>query len=1081
MGPPGRLIVLAAAALLVVAAVGVAPVAAQGRFDDVSPGSHDANIEALAEVGVFEGTQCGERLFCPGDAIKRWVMAVWLVRVLDGDDPAGLEDGSRFVDVDDEAWWAAHVERLAELGVTLGCSVETLSYCPDEPVTRGQTASFLARAFMVEPAGEFGFSDIAGGKHASNIDAIAAVGITVGCEVDPLRYYPSSSVTRAHMASFLNRADSLTQQPSETEPDDSRGGGSGGGGSGGGGSISGGSVGGRPVSVQRPRRVTVRISGPSEVKSGSFDVRLQFSVAVATLSPDSVQVSNGTRKSLETSGDSRVWTAHLVPDPGHEGHVVVTVRAGAAGVGATANESASQRFAVDTMAPTLVGAMIEGDELELEFSEELGAVPDAVRADLSVTVRDAVSGIESAPSVQSVSVRGRRLVLALDAAARYGDTVSVTYTPSGSGIEDTAGNAAPAFRDVRVVITGAPTVTLSSSARPWVFGPFDVTIGFSETVTGFTIDGIDVSSNAKLSGFDESGTGYIVTVNPDTDGTVTVSVPADAARDNDGNPNEASAPLTRNVDIRPSAPPDVVLHAGDGRLVAEWGTPHSDGGSPILRYLIQWRIPGQDWSSSGSAMVSSENRAHMITGLENGTTYEVRVAAEDQVGPGHWSAEPSAAPNVVAGAPKNLRATRIHTRLDVSWEAPDDAGGLPVTGYRVHRKTGTRSFGAAGPTFHAASDSPNHLLSGLDNDKVYVIRVTTVSDTTNIASSIIAVTPEPARDYIDRLIGQYENSFPWLTQAWRKHRIEVEIKPLPGFTTGRWVSDHYRVNGFFDLLQGVRLEFEVTSYQNEHNILHELAHQFTSDARVPDVPGPVGIGFLYTSHRVGGNCNAREVYADLLADTVFNARGNYLVNCDEIATDGIPDDESRAVAGSVVRGEIPAWFNDHYQGGDGSLDLDAVWADTKSLGAFDTRAAAYHMRDLFGGFCSLRTANWALDQSGLSDGNPWVDGGCDWRRPQNLAVSSGTGSLTVSFDAPPYETSPSVDQYVVQWRSGSQAYSTVRQAVVSASQQMSHIIDNLTDGIEHYVRVAAVNSAWPSVFVDDDGRSRTAEVSGVPG
>ena len=85
----GRVGVLLAGAVVAAAAVvaGAGPVSAQEGFEDSGSGVHRPNIDALAEMGVFEGTECGTGLFCPGEPVSRWVMAVWLVRVLDGADP----------------------------------------------------------------------------------------------------------------------------------------------------------------------------------------------------------------------------------------------------------------------------------------------------------------------------------------------------------------------------------------------------------------------------------------------------------------------------------------------------------------------------------------------------------------------------------------------------------------------------------------------------------------------------------------------------------------------------------------------------------------------------------------------------------------------------------------------------------------------------------------------------------------------------------------------------------------------------------------------------------------------------------
>ena len=177
-----------------------------GVFSDLADaGVHEGPVRALASEGVLDGTGCGGGRLCPGEAILRWEMAVWLVRVVDGADPLPV-GSSRFEDVDGGVWWAAHAERLADLKITVGCSREPARYCPEDPVSRGQMASFLVRAFDLEPAPAAGFVDTADSVHRANIDALSAAGITRGCATDPLTYCTARSTTRAQMASFLHRA-----------------------------------------------------------------------------------------------------------------------------------------------------------------------------------------------------------------------------------------------------------------------------------------------------------------------------------------------------------------------------------------------------------------------------------------------------------------------------------------------------------------------------------------------------------------------------------------------------------------------------------------------------------------------------------------------------------------------------------------------------------------------------------------------------------------------------------------------------------------------------------------------------------
>ena len=204
---------VASAVVAAVAAVGLATTAAaQSGYTDVTGRSHKANIEALAQMGLFEGTECGEQQFCPGDPAIRWTVAVWIVRALDGADPPAVAQ-SRFADVDDDEWWVPYVERLADLGITAGCKTEPLRYCPDETVTRARMASFLVQAFDLAEAPSAGFADTEGGDHEANIDALFAAGITAGCKTDPLRYCPDSPVSRAQMATLLRSGLSTRGEP----------------------------------------------------------------------------------------------------------------------------------------------------------------------------------------------------------------------------------------------------------------------------------------------------------------------------------------------------------------------------------------------------------------------------------------------------------------------------------------------------------------------------------------------------------------------------------------------------------------------------------------------------------------------------------------------------------------------------------------------------------------------------------------------------------------------------------------------------------------------------------------------------
>ena len=181
----------------------------EGTFADDENSVHESAINSLAHTGVFEGTECAERRVCPNQPLLRWVMAVWITRALN-ETPTRSHSRTRFADVGENAWWARYVELLADLEITAGCNTDPLSYCPDQPVTRAQMATFLVRALNLNPAPSAGFTDTENTTHEANVDALAAAGITAGCNTDPLSYCPDQPVTRAQMATFLIRALRIT-------------------------------------------------------------------------------------------------------------------------------------------------------------------------------------------------------------------------------------------------------------------------------------------------------------------------------------------------------------------------------------------------------------------------------------------------------------------------------------------------------------------------------------------------------------------------------------------------------------------------------------------------------------------------------------------------------------------------------------------------------------------------------------------------------------------------------------------------------------------------------------------------------
>ncbi|RZK31116.1 MAG: hypothetical protein EOO63_04970, partial [Hymenobacter sp.] len=90
-----------------------------------------------------------------------------------------------------------------------------------------------------------------------------------------------------------------------------------------------------------------------------------------------------------------------------------------------------------------------------------------------------------------------------------------------------------------------PTATISTTAtNPTSSAPIPFTVTFSESVTGFTANGIAVTNGTITSALTNAGNAYSFTVTPAAYGLVTVNVPANGAYDAAFNRNTAASPFS---------------------------------------------------------------------------------------------------------------------------------------------------------------------------------------------------------------------------------------------------------------------------------------------------------------------------------------------------------------------------------------------------------------------------------------------------------------------------------------------------------------------------------------------------------
>lgn len=210
-------------AFMLAGSVAMATLPPGGSFvdDDLSP--HEGNIEALVAFGVVDGCSVDPPRYCPLVPVTRAETAALLLRSIGVLDDSIPYRGT-FTDVPEGAWFAAAVEQSAELGILSG--TDDGRFLPNDPVTRSEMAVSMVRALEGEadllPAWGV-FTDVpATTSYASHVERIWELGISLGCSTDPLSFCPQELTTRGEMASFLARALGLDPMvpppPSDTVP-----------------------------------------------------------------------------------------------------------------------------------------------------------------------------------------------------------------------------------------------------------------------------------------------------------------------------------------------------------------------------------------------------------------------------------------------------------------------------------------------------------------------------------------------------------------------------------------------------------------------------------------------------------------------------------------------------------------------------------------------------------------------------------------------------------------------------------------------------------------------------------------------
>ena len=336
-----------------------------------------------------------------------------------------------------------------------------------------------------------------------------------------------------------------------------------------------------------------------------------------------------------------------------------------------------------------------------------------------------VVGKPDVPTALTVSnVGSSTATVAWNPVASTSPTTPVTYVTSynivGSSIVRHEASTIPSISLSSLVPGRQYTFSVHSQVGE-VVSAESASIGFTTLATapmapvGVTVTGVPGSQILRWSVADNGGspvTGYVIQAsNVLASSTATVEAWTTFAEQTESSILLPAAPVTKYVRYRviaknaigeslpslsvaittapskPTAPLGLSASApgANNAFTLSWSAPESDGGAPILGYLLLLSKDGKTWQPMNS--LPATTLSQQATRPTKGQTWFYSVAAKNSAGQG-LSSEPVSVSTetTLPGAPSGLALSLSGTQeLLVRWSAPGDNGGSSLTGYRLER------------------------------------------------------------------------------------------------------------------------------------------------------------------------------------------------------------------------------------------------------------------------------------------------------------------------------------------------------------------------------------------------------------
>ena len=511
------------------------------------------------------------------------------------------------------------------------------------------------------------------------------------------------------------------------------------------------------------------------------------------------------------------------------------------------------------------------------------------------------------------------------------------------------------------------------------------------------------------------------------------------------------------------------ITAGRESLTVSWLAPSSDGGSAITAYDLRhirsdaaskadgdWTVAQDVWTGSGPLQ-------YVLTGLANGTQYDVQVRAVNDDGDGPWSAKVTGTTaRTVSTAPTGLTATANgQSQIDLSWQSPASDGGATITGYQLEVSADRSSWS------DLAADTGNTVTSyshtGLTAGSTRHYRVSAINSAGTGSASNVATATTGAAPVPDLVVDTptVSESAP---DAGASFTLNAAVRNQGNGSSASTTLRYYR-SGDSTITTG---DTEVgTDYVSRLDAAESGDESVSLTA--PSTPGTYYYGACVDS--VSGESDTRNNCSSAVTVNVGAAPAPDLVVDRPTVSESTPDAGERFTLNAAVRnqgnGSSASTTLRYYRSGDSTITTGDTEVGTDYVSRLDAAESGEESISLtapstpgtyYYGACVDSVSGESDTQNNCSSAVSVIVSATVPNSPTGLtATADGQTEIDLSWTAPSDDGGSAITGYRIEVSEDGSNWSDLNADTGSTDTSYSHT--GLDAGSTRHYRVSAINSA----------------------